>query len=90
MKAVSGHKGAAFFRVVVTGREAHSSQPHLGVSANMAAAELIVTEAGGLATDNWGGSYLYNRPDPKQYGLVCSGPALHPLLLQRVAHIQRP
>jgi len=41
MQAVSGHKGAAFFRVVVTGREAHSSQPHLGVSANMAAAELI-------------------------------------------------
>ncbi|MES2032803.1 MAG: acetylornithine deacetylase [Pseudomonadota bacterium] len=41
MKAVSGHKGAAFFRVVVTGREAHSSQTHLGVSATMAAAELI-------------------------------------------------
>lgn len=41
MKAVAGHKGAAFFRVVVAGKEAHSSQPHLGVSANMAAAELI-------------------------------------------------
>lgn len=41
MKAVGGHKGAAFFRVVVTGREAHSSQTHLGVSANMAAVELI-------------------------------------------------
>ncbi|MFZ5668234.1 MAG: acetylornithine deacetylase [Pseudomonadota bacterium] len=41
MAPVSGHKGAAFFRVVVTGREAHSSQPHLGLSANMAAAELI-------------------------------------------------
>jgi len=43
MRPVSGHKGAAFFRVVVTGREAHSSQPHLGVSANMAAAELIAS-----------------------------------------------
>ncbi|MDO8296483.1 MAG: acetylornithine deacetylase [Caulobacter sp.] len=41
MKAVGGHKGAAFFRVVVSGREAHSSQPHLGVSANMAAVELL-------------------------------------------------
>ena len=41
MKAVGGHKGAAFFRVVVTGREAHSSQTHLGVSANMAAVDLI-------------------------------------------------
>lgn len=43
MTPVSGHKGAAFFRVVVTGREAHSSQPHLGLSANMAAAELIAS-----------------------------------------------
>lgn len=43
MKAVGGHKGAAFFRIVVNGREAHSSQTHLGVSANMAAAELIAT-----------------------------------------------
>ncbi len=41
MVPVSGHKGAAFFRAVVTGREAHSSQPHLGVSANMAAVELL-------------------------------------------------
>lgn len=41
MQAVGGHKGAAFFRVVVSGREAHSSQTHLGVSANMAAVELI-------------------------------------------------
>ncbi|HRD29890.1 MAG TPA: acetylornithine deacetylase, partial [Caulobacter sp.] len=43
MKAVGGHKGAAFFRVLVSGREAHSSQPHLGVSANMAAVELLAT-----------------------------------------------
>lgn len=43
MRPVSGHKGAAFFKVVVTGREAHSSQPQLGVSANMAAAELIAS-----------------------------------------------
>jgi acetylornithine deacetylase len=41
MVPVSGHKGAAFFRVVVTGREAHSSQPHLGVSATMAAMALL-------------------------------------------------
>ena len=43
MKAVGGHKGAAFFRVVVTGREAHSSQTHLGVSANMASLELLAS-----------------------------------------------
>jgi acetylornithine deacetylase len=41
MVAVSGHKGIASFRVTVTGREAHSSQTHLGVSANMAAIRLM-------------------------------------------------
>ena len=37
MEAVSGHKGIASFRVTITGHEAHSSQTHLGVSANMVA-----------------------------------------------------
>ncbi len=41
MVAVQGHKGIASFRVTVTGREAHSSLTHLGVSANMAAIRLL-------------------------------------------------
>jgi acetylornithine deacetylase len=41
MEAVAGHKGIISYRVTVTGREAHSSQTHLGVSANMAAIRLM-------------------------------------------------
>lgn len=41
MQAISGHKGIASFRVTVTGREAHSSLTHMGVSANMAAIRLL-------------------------------------------------
>jgi acetylornithine deacetylase len=41
MAAVRGHKGITSFYVTVTGHEAHSSQPHLGVSANMAAIRLM-------------------------------------------------
>ena len=41
MVAVRGHKGIASFRVTVTGREAHSSLTHLGVSANMFAIKLM-------------------------------------------------
>ncbi len=41
MQAISGHKGIASFRVTVSGREAHSSLTHLGVSANMAAIRLM-------------------------------------------------
>lgn len=41
MVAVRGHKGISTFRVTVTGREAHSSLTHLGVSANMVAIKLM-------------------------------------------------
>lgn len=41
MQVVEGHKGVAMFRTEVTGREAHSSQPHLGSSAIMAAGRLM-------------------------------------------------
>ena len=41
MKVVTAHKGITGIATVVTGHEAHSSQPHLGVSAVMVAAELI-------------------------------------------------
>jgi acetylornithine deacetylase len=41
MEAVNGHKGIATFHVTVTGRECHSSQPHLGVSAVMEAVTLM-------------------------------------------------
>jgi acetylornithine deacetylase len=41
MEAVSGHKGIATYWVTVTGKEAHSSQTHLGVSAIMAAVDLM-------------------------------------------------
>ena len=57
MEAVSGHKGIATFKVTVTGREAHSSLTHLGVSAIMAAARLM-TVISDLAED------LERRADP--------------------------
>jgi len=41
MEVVSAHKGITSWRVTVTGREAHSAQTHLGVSAVMAAARLM-------------------------------------------------
>jgi acetylornithine deacetylase len=43
MVAVNGHKGIATYQVTVTGKEAHSSLPHLGVSAVMAAVKLMAS-----------------------------------------------
>lgn len=41
MQVVDGHKGIAVFRTEITGHEAHSSQPHRGASAIMAAGRLV-------------------------------------------------
>lgn len=45
MEVVNGHKGISTFTVTVTGHEAHSSLTHLGLSANMAAIELMAVLA---------------------------------------------
>jgi len=41
MQAISGLKGISTWKVTVTGKEAHSSMPYLGASANMAAIRLL-------------------------------------------------
>jgi acetylornithine deacetylase len=41
MQIVNAHKGVRVFETVVTGSEAHSSQPHRGASAVMAAVKLM-------------------------------------------------
>ncbi len=52
MKVVTGHKGITVHAVEVLGHEAHSSLPHLGLSANMVAIELM-HELAGLARTLW-------------------------------------
>jgi len=64
MKVVSAHKGMFFFKVTVTGKEAHSSQTQRGVSAVMTAARLI-TKLGDMAQrqrDNADPSCLFEPP----------------------------
>jgi acetylornithine deacetylase len=41
MKIIGAHKGLSCYEVVVSGAEAHSSLPHRGISANMAAIGLL-------------------------------------------------
>lgn len=57
---------------------------------DLAAADLIGAEAGCLVTDHKGRRFVYNRPVPQAPSLVCAGPALHQLILQRVAPIDLP
>ncbi|MEX1306439.1 MAG: acetylornithine deacetylase [Rhodovibrionaceae bacterium] len=50
MQPVVEHKGISVFRTTVTGKAAHSSQPHRGANAILAAGELIA-ELGRIAED---------------------------------------
>jgi myo-inositol-1(or 4)-monophosphatase len=54
---------------------------------DLAAADLIASEAGAYVGDHTGHPFEYNRPVPMQPSLVCAAPALAPLILERVRHI---
>jgi myo-inositol-1(or 4)-monophosphatase len=54
---------------------------------DLAAAALIVEEAGGVITDHRGDTHLYNRESPRFLSLVASGRSLHPLLIERTKRI---
>jgi myo-inositol-1(or 4)-monophosphatase len=54
---------------------------------DLAAAALIVEEAGGAITDHHGEAHVYNRPTPRFPSLVASGKALHPLLIDRTNRV---
>lgn len=52
---------------------------------DVAAAALIVQEAGGVVTDATGQSMAYNRPDPVAFGLLCTAPGIHDAAVERLA-----
>jgi myo-inositol-1(or 4)-monophosphatase len=54
---------------------------------DLAAADLIVREAGGFVGDHAGRAFCYNQPDPVQRSLICAAPGIAPLILERVRHI---
>lgn len=51
---------------------------------DLAAAVLLVEEAGGIATDRYGEPLVFNRPSVIQRGVVAAGAALHPLIMERL------
>src|SRR5690349_15209376 len=51
---------------------------------DLAAAVLLVTEAGGTVTDRHGSSLVFNGPSVVHAGVVAAGAALHPLIMERL------
>ncbi|RZJ32401.1 MAG: 3'(2'),5'-bisphosphate nucleotidase CysQ [Brevundimonas sp.] len=54
---------------------------------DVCAGALIAEEAGARVSDHHGGAWRFNQPDPRQTSLICTAPALHPLIVRRTAPI---
>ncbi|MGV9010735.1 inositol monophosphatase family protein [Brevundimonas sp.] len=54
---------------------------------DVCAGALIAQEAGAVVSDHHGHPWRFNQPDPRQNSLICSAPALHPLIVRRTAPI---
>jgi len=57
---------------------------------DLAAADLIVREAGGLCTTYQGDRFTYNNKDTKRRSVVAAGPAIHEEMMDRMAHLTLP
>ena len=58
---------------------------------DIAAADLLVSEAGGRLSDFYGQDPIYNRPEPQHGPLLACGPKLHEILLTaRAAALNHP
>ena len=54
---------------------------------DICAGALIAQEAGAVVSDHHGQPWRFNQADPRQNSLICSAPALHPLIVRRTAPI---
>jgi myo-inositol-1(or 4)-monophosphatase len=57
---------------------------------DVAAALLIVEEAGGVVTDGEGAAFAFNQAVTRHPGVVAAGAGLHPLLMDRLMQMSRP
>jgi myo-inositol-1(or 4)-monophosphatase len=57
---------------------------------DMAAGDLIVREAGGRVSTHDGSDLHFGGVVPIQRSMVCAGPALHQLLIERLRHVSLP
>ena len=56
---------------------------------DLAAGELLVTEAGGRVSGSFGEGYIYNRTEPWQQGLVAAGAKRHAALIEALSADRR-
>lgn len=57
---------------------------------DIAPGAVLIAEAGGMVSNHIGERFRFNREVPAQRSLIAAGKALHPLLIERVKHVDLP
>jgi myo-inositol-1(or 4)-monophosphatase len=57
---------------------------------DIAAAMLILEEAGGIGTDGSGRAFAFNQEVTNHLGVVAAGAVLHPLIMEKLQDLSRP
>ena len=78
------------YRVALVAAGQHDAMVSLTAKRDwdLAAADVIVHEAGGLLTDEAGASLIYNRAPATQRASIAAGPKLHGLLLEHLRQME--
>ena len=79
------------YRISLVAAGQHDAMVSLSLKRDwdLAAADLIIQEAGGLLTDAAGEKLVYNRPAAVQRATIAAGPRLHALLLEHLRQKER-
>ncbi|WP_169567759.1 inositol monophosphatase family protein [Sneathiella limimaris] len=77
------HLNSIAYRIAVVANQNYDASLSLSAKSDwdIAAADLILSEAGGISTTSKGGEIQYNRENPVHDTVISSGQSLHPALM---------
>lgn len=88
---IAGSTSIAYALCLVAGGSHDGSVSLTGKSDwDLAAADLIVHEAGGIASTHDGQRFIYNRPSTRHRNVISAGPAMHARLLDKLTEFRPP
>ena len=87
-----GQRSALAYRLALVAAGRFDAAVSLGWKNDwdIAAGDLIAREAGAVSSDQNGRPLVFNTAQARNAGLICSAPALAPLILRRTAPIELP
>jgi myo-inositol-1(or 4)-monophosphatase len=87
---ISETRASVAYRMVLVAAGAYDAMVSLTHKSDwdLAAADIVISEAGGLVTTSDGKELVYNREKPDHPNVICAGPVLHARLLERMHELK--